>query len=89
MESKGGMYEILILVDKLLSQNGKKEFEAKDILCKSDLCKQTISNNLTRLVNAGLLERYESWNRTKEKRGRVVVYSLSPGAKEFIHNNLY
>ena len=80
--NSGGMFNILNMCVRLVKKSCSQEFEAKDIAENTGLCGQSVTNNLTRLVNSGYLRRHET--RSIKRRGRIVTYSINPEIIEFI-----
>jgi len=79
----GGMYNILSMISKNFTED--EPFEKKDIEDMCDICMQSVTNNLTRLCNAGLLEKEEVWiHKGMGNTTRSVKYKLTMEAKEFI-----
>lgn len=86
--SVSGMYEVLKLVVILLAKY-QEGITKKEIACICNLPEQTISQNLSRLVKANILEMIESHGGSK---GRTVKYKLKDnGGKtiDFIIKSLY
>ena len=85
----GGMYNLLKLVDKILFKATEKEFTAKEIkIFCPNVSKDSLSNNLTRLVNAGFLERSE-YRDTTNYNCRVVKYKLKEDVINEIRRSLH
>jgi|AntAceMinimDraft_16_1070373.scaffolds.fasta_scaffold380791_2 DNA-binding HxlR family transcriptional regulator len=77
-----GMYEFLPQIIKHLKEAEKDKFTSSDLIEITGISKQSIINNLSRLVNAGFLMRHEF--RLPTKPGRHVEYSVSPYAVDII-----
>ena len=80
--SEGGIYVVLPKIIEYLNNATKDRFTPGDLTEITGLGKQTIINNLSRLVGAGYLERHEF--RIPNKTGRRVEYSVSPYAVDLI-----
>ena len=83
----GGMYEILRLVSELLRREKEGTITAAEVQEATDLCRQSISKNLNRLVRLGFLTRIDSHDPIKGYR--VVKYELRENAIKFIRDVLY
>lgn len=97
MNNQYGMYGILETIFKLSKVIQQCKFTAKELSQQTGLSQNTISKNLSRLVELGLLEKIESTQPNKSNnpnikpRGacRQVEYKLKEGAFDFIKRNLY
>jgi predicted transcriptional regulator len=79
---QGGMYNILKFVYELQKEN----ITSKRLSELTGLSKEACSNNLNRLVHAGLMERNETISNTK---GRQVHYKIKNDVIDFIIKHLY
>ena len=71
------MFNILEIALKILSTNDAVYFTKEDLVRLTGLCDQSVSNNITRLIEAGFLERVEY--RLPDRRGRFCKYCLKNG----------
>lgn len=88
--NQGGMYEIMKMLNVLLIDKIPKEtFTAEEAVAISGLCEKSITNNLTRLVNAGVLIREEYRAGIGGGAGRRVRYRFKEDIGKFLINNLF
>ena len=83
-----GMYELLKVLIIELAKIKDNEISCQELERIIDLSKPAISNNLNRLVKAGILIKEET---RQEGRGRKVTYKIKEGGDtiDFIINHLY
>lgn len=86
-EGAGGMYQLLQIIIDFLDNLETQEFTAAELQLAYENCRTSLSNNLTRLYKAGILERIEFKDKTR--RGRKVKYRVRGEMIVFIRNVLY
>lgn len=85
----GGMYNMLKLLDKILFKSNDKKFKTNEIiLFCPNVSKCAVTNNITRLVKIGYLEKIESRDHNNNNC-RVVEYKLKGEKIDEIRKSLY
>lgn len=79
---EGGKYNILNIIQEYINHTGQIRFTTKDIQEKTELCQQSVGQNISRLVNSGFLIKHEYYSRSKKHR--VVDYTINPEALSII-----
>jgi len=87
MTTTGGMYELLRIILKIVIDTHDKNFNKRKLCKHIDLCDQSITANLTRLVKIGFLERIET--NAAPSTGERIYYKLKEEAYIFALKQLY
>jgi|AntAceMinimDraft_18_1070375.scaffolds.fasta_scaffold150026_4 predicted transcriptional regulator len=82
----GGMYNVLEKIREHLELAKKQTFTTTEIVELTGLCRKSVTNNLTRLIEIGFIK---SQKIEKHKKGRFVVYSINTEVIDFIKEVLY
>jgi len=80
------MYNVLPQIRKYLEEYKKQTFTTNEIVELTGLCRKSVTNNITRLIEAGFIS---SERVNKHKKGRFIEYRINAEVIDFIKEVLY
>ena len=83
------MYNLLEIIIHMPIKEEQIRFTPPELQALTGLCIQSVSNNISRLVKAGLLIRNEAAPKERNQRGRVIIYTMESDIIDFATNVLF
>lgn len=80
------MYAVLEKIREHLEEAKKQTFTTNEIVELTGLCRKSVTNNLTRLIEIGFIK---SQRVDRHKKGIYIIYSINSEVIDFINEVLY